>query len=182
MAPPPAAGVARRAVAAPQPRPSTTRRPPLRIFEPDPRRSPRRGLSRRGQLWLAVAMVVSSLLVVVVGDAMVAEGQVRLAAVQTRIDGQSTLNKAMQTQVAGLAAPDRVVAQAISDGLTAPPSVKDLPQVPLNVPLPVPVTSAPVSKSAGVASSTAHVHSPSTATGAAKAAATTSSTAAPPTR
>jgi hypothetical protein len=181
MAPPPAAGAARRAVAAPLPRPST-RRPPLRIFEPEQRRSSRRGLSRRGQLWLAVAMVVSSLLVVVVGDAMVAQGQVRLAAVQTRIDGQSTLNKALQTQVAGLAAPDRVVAQAISDGLTAPPSVKDLPQVPLDVPLPVPVTTAPVSKPARAAASTTHAHSPSTATGAAKATDTTSSTAAPPTR
>jgi len=181
MAPPPAAGAARRATAAPQPKPST-RRPALRIFEPEPRRSSRRGLSRRGQLWLAVAMVVSSLLVVVVGDAMVAEGQVRLSAVQTQIAGRLTWNKAMQTQVAGLAAPDRVVAQAIAEGLTAPAKVIDLPQVPLNVPLPVPVTSAPVSKSAAVVASTTPAHSPSPATTPAKAAATTSTTSAPPTR
>ena len=52
MAPPPAApATARRATAAPQPRPST-RRPALRVFEPEPRRSSRRGLSRRGHVWI----------------------------------------------------------------------------------------------------------------------------------
>jgi hypothetical protein len=36
-----------------------------------------------------------------------------------------------------------VVAQAESQGLVAPTTVVDLPQVPLNVPLPVPQTAAP---------------------------------------
>lgn len=174
MAPPPAqGGAARRAAAAPQTRPST-RRPPLRVLEPRPRRSSRRGLSRRGHVWLAVAMVVGALLMVVVGDAMVAQGQVRLAGLQTTIDGQAVIQKAAQTQVAELAAPDRVVAEAISQGLTAPPTVSDLPQVPLNVPLPVPDTSplpAPSKPAAPV--TTAPVPPP---------AATTTSSTAPPTK
>ena len=46
----------------------------------------------------------------------------------------------MQTEVAQLAAPDRVVAQGIALGLTAPAQVVNLPEVPLDVPLPVPQT------------------------------------------
>jgi hypothetical protein len=84
---------------------------------------------------------VGSLLVVVVGDAMVAQGQVRMAGLQSQIAAQVATQKAMQTDVAQLAAPDRVVAQAIALGSVAPGSVVDLPQVPLNVPLPVPDTS-----------------------------------------
>ena len=141
MAPPSAApATARRATAAPQPRPST-RRPPLRIFEPEPRRSSRRGLSRRDHVWMGVALVVASLLAVVVADAMVAQGQVRLASIQSKIDGQLAIQKAAQSDVAQLAAPARIVGQAIVQGSVAPAQVLDLPQVPLNVPLPVPDTS-----------------------------------------
>ena len=99
--------------------------------------------------------MAGSLLVVVVGDAMVAQGQVRLAGIQTKIAALQTTQKAMQTEVAQLAAPDRVVAQGIALGLTAPAQVIDLPQVPLNVPLPAPKTTpvaAPV-KAAAPASS-----------------------------
>ena len=46
----------------------------------------------------------------------------------------------MQTEVAQLAAPDRVVAQGIALGLTAPAQVVNLPEVPLDTPLPVPNT------------------------------------------
>ena len=137
---PPSTGAARRA-ATPQQRPST-RRPPLRIFEPEPRRSPRRGRSRRGHVWLAVALVVGSLLAVVVGDSLVAQGQVRLAKIQSAIAVEQATQKSMQSEVAQLAAPDRVVAQGIALGLTAPAQVVNLPEVPLNVPLPVPQTAA----------------------------------------
>ncbi|HEY4928767.1 MAG TPA: hypothetical protein VIH95_06410 [Acidimicrobiales bacterium] len=179
--PPPAPATARRATAAPQARP-TTRRPPLRVFQPEPRRSSRRGLSRRGHLWLAVALVVGSLLVVVIGDTLVAQGQVRMAAIQTSIGNQLTAQKAAQTEVAKLAAPDRVVAQGILLGLTAPAKVVDLPEVPLNVPLPVPdtspaVSSAPTKPIASTTSQTA-----AAATPASPAVSTTTATTAPPTR
>jgi hypothetical protein len=83
---------------------------------------------------------VGSLLAVVVGDTMVAQGQVRLADLQSHISSELATQKAAQTEVAQLAAPDRVVAQGILLGLTAPAQVVDLPQVPLDVPLPVPDT------------------------------------------
>ena len=69
-----------------------------------------------------------------------AQGQVRLADLQTQIAAQQATQKSVQTAVAQLAAPDRVVAQGIALGLTAPAQVVDLPQVPLDVPLPAPDT------------------------------------------
>jgi len=162
---PPATATARRATAAPQPRPST-RRPALRVFEPQPRRSSRRHLSRRGHLWLATVLVVGSLLAVVVGDTMVAQGQVRLADLQSKITSQQAIEKAAQTEVAQLAAPERVVAQGILLGLTAPAQVVDLPQVPLDVPLPVPNTT-PLPSAHAASTATTHAASspaPTTAT------------------
>ncbi len=143
MTPPPASA-ARRA-AAPQSRPST-RRAPLRVVQPARRRAATRGRHSRVQIWLAAGLVVGSLLAVVVGDAMVAQGQVRLAGIQTAIATEQATQKSMQTEVAQLAAPDRVVAQGIALGLTAPAQVVNLPEVPLDVPLPVPQTAtAPAS-------------------------------------
>jgi cell division protein FtsL len=172
---PPATGAARRATAAPPPRPSI-RRPALRIFEPQPRRTARRQLSRRGHLWLAALLVVGSLLAVVVGDTMVAQGQVRLADLQSHITSELATQKAAQTEVAQLAAPDRVVAQGILLGLTAPAQVVDLPQVPLNVPLPVPDTTplpaahpAPTATVAHAAPTTTHLTPTTTPTTAATA-------------
>jgi len=138
---PPSTATARRAPAAPQSRPAT-RRPPLRIFQPEPRRGARKGRAARAHVWMAVALVVGSLLFVVVGDAMVAQDQVRLSNLQGAIASAQATQKSMQTEVAQLAAPDRVVAQGIALGLTAPAQVVNLPQVPLDVPLPVPQTSS----------------------------------------
>jgi len=138
---PPSTATARRAPAAPQSRPAT-RRPPLRIFQPEPRRGARKGRPARAHVWMAVALVVGSLLFVVVGDAMVAQDQVRLSNLQGAIASAQATQKSMQIEVAQLAAPDRVVAQGIALGLTAPAQVVNLPQVPLDVPLPVPQTSS----------------------------------------
>jgi hypothetical protein len=75
-------------------------------------------------MWMSVLLVVGSLLAVVVGDAMITGGQVSLTTTQSQVDAAAT-------------------AQAESQGLVAPTTVVDLPQVPLNVPLPVPQTAAP---------------------------------------
>ncbi len=158
---PPASGTARRATAAPQPKPST-RRPALRVFEPQPRRSGRRRLSRRGHVWLATLLVVGSLLIVVVGDTMVTQGQVHLAGLQSEIAAQQATQKSMQVEVAQLAAPDRVVAEGIALGLKAPAQVEDLPEVPLDVPLPVPDT-APTTSVRATAPATAAGNAPATA-------------------
>ncbi len=89
------------------------------------------------------ALVVGSLLAVVVGDAMVTQGQVRLSTLQSEVSSAEVAQKAAQVTVAQLAAPTRVVARGIRLGLTAPAQVLDLPQVPLDVPLPAPRSTAP---------------------------------------
>jgi hypothetical protein len=91
-------------------------------------------------------LVVASLLVVVAGDSLVAEGQVRLSTMRSQVAAAEGAQKAAQVEVAEKAAPPVVVAQAKTQGLVAPQMVVYLPQVPLNVPLPVPQTAPPPAK------------------------------------
>ena len=83
-------------------------------------------------------MVVGSLLAVVVGDAVVAQGQIRMAHTQQAIATATATQKAEQVAVAEQAAPPVVVRAAERLGLVAPASIVDLPTVPLNTPLPAP--------------------------------------------
>jgi hypothetical protein len=131
-----------------RPQPAGDRRPPLRVFEPAPRprRRPRR--VTRPDLWAGGVLVVGSLLAVVVGDAVVAQGQIRLANTQQAIVAATATEKAEQVTVAGMAAPPVVVRAAEGLGLVAPTSIVDLPAVPLNVPLPIPNTAATSSSTA----------------------------------
>ena len=121
------------------------RRPPLRLFEPAPRRRPGVRRLRRSTMWLSCLLVVGSLLTVVVGDTLVEEGQVRLSGIQQQVAAAQVTQKAAQVAVAEKAAPPVVVSQAEAQGLVAPTQVVYLPHVPLNVPLPVPQTVAPAS-------------------------------------
>jgi hypothetical protein len=91
-------------------------------------------------MWFSAVLVVGSLLAVVFGDALVSEGQVRLAAVQQQLQGATNVQKNYQVDVAQKSAPDLVVSEAEKAGLKASPKVGYLPYVPLNVPLPVPQT------------------------------------------
>ncbi len=139
---PPAGTAARRSAARTAPRgaPSGLRRPQLRIFEPAPRSRSGSRVLRRSSVWLSGLLVVGSLVGVVLGDAMVTEGQVRLTNTQSQLSAAVAVQKSLQVAVAEKAAPPVVVSQAESQGLVAPSQVVDLPQVPLNVPLPVPNT------------------------------------------
>jgi hypothetical protein len=92
-------------------------------------------------MWLSAALVIGSLLAVVMGDAMVTQGQVHLATEQSAMASAVATQKSRQVAVAEKAAPPVVVAQAKSQGLIASKTVGYLPEVPLNVPLPVPQTS-----------------------------------------
>jgi hypothetical protein len=141
---PPATAADRRASArsSARPQPTTPRRPPLRVFEPAPRRKAASRPVRRSTMWLSGLLVVGSLLAVVVGDSMITQGQVRLTNTQNEVAAAITAQKALQVSVAQIAAPPVVVSEAESAGLVAPTQVVDLPQVPLNVPLPVPQTTA----------------------------------------
>lgn len=126
---------------------SGSRRPPLRLFEPGKRkeRGRRPGQTthspRRSTMWLSGVIVVGSLLAVVLGDSLVSEGQVRLAAVQQQLQSATRIEKNYQVDVAKKSAPDLLVTEAEAQGgLIAPPNVGYLPYVPLDVPLPVPQT------------------------------------------
>jgi hypothetical protein len=141
MALAPAHAPSRRPSGRPSPR-SAPRRPPLRVFEPTPRRPLRLRAPQRPHLWVSATLVVGSLLAVVVGDAMVTQSTVRLSHLQAQVDAAAATQKALDSSVAQLAAPTRIVARAIQLGMTAPAQVVDLPQVPLDVPLPEPVIAA----------------------------------------
>jgi hypothetical protein len=140
---PPATATARRSTARAQPRPAPSgpKRPPLRIFEPAPRRRPGIRLVRRPTMWISGILVVGSLLAVVAGDAMLAQGQVRLSTTQAEVTAAVSAQKTLQSAVAEMSAPTRVVYQAENQlGMVAPAQVVDLPEVPLDVPLPTPQT------------------------------------------
>jgi len=121
--------------------PAESADPPLRIVD---RRSRRPRIQRlvRPELWVGGTLVVGSLLAIVVGDAVVAQGQIRLTQTQQAITAATATEKGEQVAVAGMAAPPVVVRAAESLGLVAPTSIVDLPSVPLDVPLPVPDTTA----------------------------------------
>ncbi len=143
---------ARRAPARPalRPAPSAPRRPPLRLFEPAPRRRTGTRAVQRSTMWLSGLLIVGSLLAVVVGDAFVTQGQVRLSTTQRALVAAEATQKSLQVAVALKAAPPVVVSQAKSRGLVAATQVVYLPQVPLNVPLPPPqivASNVPVSTS-----------------------------------
>jgi len=183
----PASATARRAPArsAPRPAPTAPRRPPLRLFEPAPRPRPGSRVVQRSTMWISGLLVVGSLLAVVVGDALVTQGQVRLSATQQALVIAQANQKTLQLNVASKAAPPVVVSQAKSQGLVAASQVVYLPQVPLNVPLPPPriaaepagtTTTTPSTPPPANATPQAETKAPSTAAPASPAAATTATT------
>ncbi len=98
-------------------------------------------------LVLSVLMVVGSLLTVVVGQAMLANGQVRMSTIQHELSLEQAANRQNEIAVQELEMPSRIVAAA-QDLLhmVHPSTVTELPYVPLTTPLPTPtVTPAPAS-------------------------------------
>ncbi len=95
---------------------------------------------------VALSMVVLSLLAVVVGQALLADGQVHLTAVEQRLQLAQDLHRQEVLQVAELETPSRIVAAALSHGLISGGQSIQLPYVPLTTPLPTPhVTAASAS-------------------------------------
>jgi hypothetical protein len=89
-------------------------------------------------MWMSGLLIAGSLLAVVVGDALLTQGQVRLAATQRALVSAQAIEKSRQTDLAKKAAPPTVVSHAKSQGLVAASQVVNVGQVPLNVPLPPP--------------------------------------------
>jgi hypothetical protein len=89
-------------------------------------------------------MVVAALLAVVVGQALLANGQVKLSALQHALTVEQGSHSLAEAAVAKLETPTRIVAAATRGGLVAESNVIELPYVSLSVPLPTPkVTPAP---------------------------------------
>jgi hypothetical protein len=90
-------------------------------------------------------MVVAALLAVVVGQAAIANGQVRLAGLQHDLSREQSANRQAESAVAKLETPTRIVTDATTQlHMVAPASVIELPYVSLSEPLPTPkVTPAP---------------------------------------
>jgi hypothetical protein len=94
---------------------------------------------------VAVCLVVAALLAVVVGQALLANGQVRLSALQGQLSLEQAAHRQSELSVAQLETPARIVAAAsIQLHLLDATNVTELPYVPLTVPLATPqVTPAP---------------------------------------
>jgi hypothetical protein len=109
----------------------------------------------------AVVLVLSALLAVVVGQAMLANGQVRLAGIEQELQLEQASHRQQELDVSQRETPARIVAAA-SDQLHMihPAQVIELPYVPLTTPLPTPKvapappTTAPQSGSASPSSAT----------------------------
>jgi hypothetical protein len=126
----------------------STRRAPLRVVPTRTRRGIRGGRTAagRGRLLtiVSVSMVVAALLAVVVGQALLANGQVKLSALQQELTTEQSFHSQAELSVAQLETPPRIVAAAMRAGLVAQPNRIELPYVSLSVPLPTPkVTPAP---------------------------------------
>lgn len=127
------------------------RRPPLRVVPTRTRREARSGRApwNRPRLLttLAVVVIVGALLSVVVGQALLANGQVRLARLEHQLGLVQSAHRQAELSVTELETPARIVAAATGQlQMLHPNNVIELPYVPLNVPVPTPkVTPAPAS-------------------------------------
>jgi len=89
--------------------------------------------------------VLSALLAVVVAQAMLANGQVKLSALQHELSLEQSTHRQAELSVSQLETPSRIVTAATGDlHMVRPANVIQLPYVSLSVPLPIPkVTAAP---------------------------------------
>ena len=104
---------------------------------------------------MAVSLVVGALLAVVVGQALLANGQVRLSTMDHQLSLVQAVHRQQELAVAQLETPPRIVAAASNQlGMVHDDVVTELPYVPLTVPLRTPqVTPAPAPSPAPAATS-----------------------------
>jgi len=120
------------------------RRAPLRIVGPlrprhgrvsvGLRRNPSRVLNV-----VSVSLVLGSLLTVVVGQALLANGQVRLSSLQNQLTLEQSSHRHAELAVSEMETPSRIVAAASAQlHMVRPSQVTELPYVSLTTPLPTP--------------------------------------------
>ena len=164
-----------------------TRRAPLRIVPTRTRRGIRggRAAASGGRLLtiISVSMVVVALLAVVVGQAILANGQVKMAGLQHELAVEQSAHRQAELADAKLETPTRIVAYATTQGHMVAATPIELPYVSLSVPLPTPkVTPAPApppptTPSAGAGAPSGGTTSGSSGTSSASSAASTGTTA-----
>jgi hypothetical protein len=93
------------------------------------------------------------LLAVVVAQALLANGQVRLSTLQHQLSLEQSAHREAELAVAQLETPSRIVGSATSHGMVHP-NVTELPYVSLSVPLPTPKVTPGPGTSASTATST----------------------------
>jgi hypothetical protein len=116
---------------------------------------------------VSVSLVVTSLLAVVVAQALLANGQVRLSSLQHELSLEQSAHRQAELAVSELETPPRIVGAAASQGMVHPASVLELPYVSLSVPVATPkVTPAPAAPPPAPLSTTTASTSSSSAGGA----------------
>jgi len=159
-------------------------RTPLRLVATRRRSRPRTkvlaGRQARVLNVLAVSLVVGTLLAVVVAQAILANGQVKLAGLQHQLALEQSLHRQGELAVSQLETPARIVGSASSQlHMVRPAGVTELPYVSLSVPLPTPkVTPGPAAPAAPSATTQSSATG-STARGSSTPASTTTPTSTP---
>ena len=114
---------------------TSSRRPPLQVV---PSRRADRARSRLVK-YLPVVMVVVALLIVVGGQAMLANGQVRMARIDQRLQVAQSEHRQQVLDVTRKETPSRIVGSATAQlHMVHPSHVTQLPYVSLRTPLPTP--------------------------------------------
>jgi hypothetical protein len=93
-----------------------------------------------------VGIVVMALMAVVVGQTLLANGQVRLSGVSQQVAAAQNVHRQMELSVSQLEMPTRIVPVAVGElHMVQPTHLIQLPYVPLTTPLATPdVTAVPV--------------------------------------
>jgi len=103
---------------------------------------------------IAISILVVSLFAIVIGHAMLAQGQLRLGHLNDELTKEQAVHTATVLQVAALETPARISSEAGSLNLVQPSQILQLPSVSLNQPLPTLKISAATAKPAPTAPAT----------------------------
>jgi len=131
---------------------------------------------------VAPALLVGSLLAVVVGHTLLAQGQVRLSSLTTQLSNEQVRHRADILALTQLETPSRVVVEAEKKlGMVTPAQIVQLPSVPLDRPLPAPTLApAPAPPTTSPVAATATGSSSGAASGGATVTSTTAAGGSPP--
>jgi hypothetical protein len=124
---------------------------------------------------VSASLVLGSLLAVVVAQALLANGQVRLSSLQHQLTLEQSSHRQAELAVSELETPSRIVAAASGQlHMVRPAQVIELPYVSLSKPLPTPKVTPGSGSGSGSGSASGSASASASASGAASSAASTS--------